>query len=282
MSDSFNKDNLTLKTLSELILFGTASILILLYLVSFISVLCGTRSMFLIAIIILFIVSNFAAIATTYYLYYGYNNGTIILFLGLRDLDFNLAHWFYSYKYWHSAIEIENIFTNKMTSSCRSSCNSVIFYLMTFFIFATSFAFMYFGWLEADEYTPGQALPNDLRSKLFIAMNFCNFLTVLIASFFLGDSVRRIRRIVKTVGLIKQLNDRMMCVHALTLFFYLLASGCYLYAIYKYAHHLYDNDVTDNHVKLFFESLSMEEICSFVSQLALCYVMTKLGRKTPI
>ena len=71
------------------------------------------------------------------------------------------------------------------------------------------------------------------RYYLYAASNIGDFVIILVASAFLIDSVHRIRKIIKLVNLLQQVNYSNMVVHAFSLACYLLSNVIYLVSFFQ-------------------------------------------------
>ena len=195
-----------------------------------------------------------------------------------RDSTFNLAHWIFSYKYWIIAIDMECLLEQKTLSknhmlALRSiNYTFIVLDLLMPFIYAVTFSILNAKYENQTTKVSVVAPPPGLVTWYLIS-NYSRGVLTFVATYFLFDSIRRIRNSIKKVDLDIHMNQGIMVAHLLSLGLYLLATILFYFAFYQVQKH--PTSVRANQVGL--RVWDIDTICNFVSQAVLCWLFWLLG-----
>ena len=127
----------------------------------------------------------------------------------LRDMLFNLAHWFFCYKYWTISVQMESLIKSKLPSSAELTkfkiINIVFITLDTLlpFVYAYSYSVINF---KYPNYVPDPVRPPKWLLIVYLASSYSKGILLFISAVFLADSMRRIRKTVKSLDQEQNLN----------------------------------------------------------------------------
>ena len=155
----------------------------------------------------------------------------------IRDSTFNLAHWIFSFKYWIIAIDMECLLEQKTLSNKHMLALRTINYtfitldLLMPLIYGVTFSILNAKYENQTSKTSLIDPPPGLVTWYLIS-NYSRGVLILVATYFLFDSVRRIRNSIKKVDLDIHMNQGIMVAHLLSLGLYLLATVLFYFAFY--------------------------------------------------
>jgi len=159
-----------------------------------------------------------------------------------RDSTFNLAHWIFSYKYWIISIDMECLLEQKTLSknhmlALRSiNYTFIVLDLLMPFIYAVTFSILNAKYENQTTKVSVVAPPPGLVTWYLIS-NYSRGVLTFVATYFLFDSIRRIRNSIKKVDLDIHMNQGIMVAHLLSLGLYLLATILFYFAFYQVQKH---------------------------------------------
>lgn len=124
----------------------------------------------------------------------------------IRDSTFNLAHWIFSFKYWIIAIDMECLLEQKTLSNKHMLALRTINYtfialdLLMPLIYGVTFSILNAKYENQTSKTSLIDPPPGLVTWYLIS-NYSRGVLTFVATYFLFDSVRRIRNSIKKVDL---------------------------------------------------------------------------------
>jgi hypothetical protein len=184
----------------------------------------------------------------------------------IRDSTFNLAHWIFSFKYWIIAIDMECLLEQKTLSNKHMLALRTINYtfialdLLMPLIYGVTFSILNAKYENQTSKTSLIDPPPGLVTWYLIS-NYSRGVLTFVATYFLFDSVRRIRNSIKKVDLDIHMNQGIMVAHLLSLGLYLLATILFYFAFYQVQK--YPTSVRANQVGL--RVWDIDTTCNFVS-----------------
>lgn len=203
--------------------FWTSLILTILYGLTIVKVQRGSKYTLIIVLTLMLMISNLMAIFSDSSAI-RYDQTTDVTWLvfeciatWFRDMFFNLAHWVFCYKYWLISVDLITVFTG--VQSKHWNVNTVIIALD---IFMPLVYVVCFGML-AHNYpnnVPNPLKPPPLLLSIYLISAYSKGLLLLVAAWYLAESMRSIRIYVKE----EKLNQQMFIVHLFVLFLYIFST----------------------------------------------------------
>jgi hypothetical protein len=180
--------------------FWTSTILTLMYGVIIVKVYTGSKYTLIIVLTIMLLVSNIAAVLSDDFAK-KYSNTTDVAWLvfeciatWLRDMFFNLAHWVFCYKYWLISIDVEAVFTGVEKKPKNVNAVMIGLDIVMPLVYTTCFGVMA---LKYPNNVANPVQPPTWLLGTYLVSAYSKGVLLLIAAWYLADSMRRIRHFVK-------------------------------------------------------------------------------------
>lgn len=180
--------------------FWTSIILTVMYGVIIVKVYTGSKYTLIIVLTIMLMVSNITAVLSDGFAkkYYNTTDDTWLVFeciaSWLRDMFFNLAHWVFCYKYWLISVDVEAVFTGVEKKQRNVNAVMIGLDIVMPLLYATCFGVMV---LKYPNNVANPVQPPAWLLSIYLISAYSKGGLLMIAAWYLADSMRRIRHFVK-------------------------------------------------------------------------------------
>ena len=167
-------------------------------------------------------VSNIMAILSDMFTTNNVNKDVTLLVLEcitawLRDMFFNLAHWVFCYKYWLISVDLQTLFTGVERKHWDVNTLMIVLDIVTPLVYAICFGFIAY-WYPNNVQNPVKA--PSLLLAVYLISAYAKGILLLVAAWYLADSMRSIRYYVKE----EKLNQQMFIIHLFVLSLYIFST----------------------------------------------------------